>query len=93
MDLADRMKLHEDIGAGQRLIPNLPVCIRIDGKAFHSWTRGLRRPYDERLHTLFDYPVLAEDTSLSGCGARRPTTSGSGRCRSVAWRLVRVLLG
>ncbi len=54
MELADRMKLYEEIGAGQRLMPNLPVCIRIDGKAFHSWTRGLRRPYDERLHTLFD---------------------------------------
>jgi tRNA(His) guanylyltransferase len=54
MDLADRMKLYENIGAGQRLIPNLPVCIRLDGKAFHSWTRGLKRPYDHRLHTLFD---------------------------------------
>jgi tRNA(His) guanylyltransferase len=54
MDLADRMQLYEEIGAGQRLIPNLPVCIRIDERAFHSWTRGLRRLYDERLHTLFD---------------------------------------
>jgi hypothetical protein len=54
MDLADRMKHYEDIGAGQRLIPNLPVCIRLDGKAFHQWTRGLRHPYDDRLHTLFD---------------------------------------
>jgi tRNA(His) guanylyltransferase len=54
MELADRMKLYEQIGAGQRLMPNLPVCIRLDGKAFHQWTRGLRRPYDDRLHTLFD---------------------------------------
>jgi tRNA(His) guanylyltransferase len=54
MDLADRMKFYENIGAGQRLIPNLPVCIRLDGKAFHQWTRGLRRPYDDRLYTLFD---------------------------------------
>ena len=54
MELADRMKLYENIGAGQRLIPNLPVCIRLGGKEFHQWTRGLRRPYDDRLHTLFD---------------------------------------
>lgn len=54
MELADRMKLYEEIRAGQRLMPNLPVCIRMDGKAFHRWTRGLRRPHDERLHTLFD---------------------------------------
>jgi tRNA(His) 5'-end guanylyltransferase len=54
MELADRMKLYETIGAGQRLIPNLRVCIRLDGKVFHSWTRGLKRPYDDRVHTLFD---------------------------------------
>jgi tRNA(His) guanylyltransferase len=48
------MKLYETIGAGQRLIPSLPVCIRLDGKAFHSWTRGLKRPYNDRLHTLFE---------------------------------------
>ena len=68
MDLADRMKLYENIGTGQRLIPNLPVCIRLDGKAFHSWTRGLRRPYDDRLHTLFDettkYLVEASDAMI-----------------------------
>jgi tRNA(His) guanylyltransferase len=54
MELADRMKRYEEISAAQRLIPNLPVCVRLDGKAFHQWTRGLRRPYDDRLHTLFD---------------------------------------
>jgi tRNA(His) guanylyltransferase len=54
MKLADRMKGYEQIGAGQVLIPNLPVLARLDGKAFHSWTRGLNRPYDERLQTLFD---------------------------------------
>ena len=59
MELADRMKLYETIGARQRLIPSLPVCIRLDGKAFHSWTRGLKRPYNDRLHTL-----LAETTTF-----------------------------
>ena len=58
MELAARMKLYEIIGAGQHLIPNLPVCIRLDGKAFHQWARGLRRPYDERLHTLFEFREL-----------------------------------
>lgn len=54
MELSDRMKLYENIGAGQVLMPNLPVMVRLDGKAFHSWTRGLGRPYDERIQTLFD---------------------------------------
>lgn len=54
MDLSDRMKLYEQIGAGQSLIPNLPVLVRIDGKAFHTWTRGLERPYSAALQNLFD---------------------------------------
>lgn len=54
MDLSDRMKLYEDIGAGHMLVPNLPVMARIDGKTFHTWTRGLERPYDSRLQSLFD---------------------------------------
>jgi len=40
------------------LTPNLPVCARIDGKAFHSWTRGLNRPYDERIQELFNQTTL-----------------------------------
>lgn len=31
------------------LMPEMPVIARIDGRAFHTFTRGLRRPYDERL--------------------------------------------
>lgn len=54
MEISERMKLYENITAGQILIPNLPAMIRLDGKAFHSWTRGLRRPFDDRLQTLFD---------------------------------------
>lgn len=31
------------------LMPGLPVIVRLDGRAFHTFTKGLRRPYDERL--------------------------------------------
>lgn len=67
MDLSDRMKLYENIGAGQTLLPNLPICVRIDGKAFHSWTRGLARPYDERIQLLFDETTkfLVEETDAA----------------------------
>lgn len=54
MDIAlgDRMKLLEGQEAQRRAIPGLPVCVRIDGKAFHAWTRGLGRPFDERMEML-----------------------------------------
>ncbi len=54
MEIGDRMKLYEGITAAQVLIPNLPVIVRIDGKSFHTWTRGLERPYSEPLQNLFD---------------------------------------
>ena len=48
-DLGNRMKMYEGIEAARRLIPRLPICVRIDGRAFHTFTKGLKRPYDERL--------------------------------------------
>lgn len=51
-DLGNRMKLYEGIEANRILIPQLPVVIRLDGKAFHSFTKGLKRPYDERFSNL-----------------------------------------
>lgn len=30
-----------------RLIPRLPAIARIDGRAFHSFTKGMKRPFDE----------------------------------------------
>jgi len=52
MDIGDRMKLYEQNEAGRRLMPLLPALARIDGRSFHSFTRGLPRPYCERLHNL-----------------------------------------
>jgi tRNA(His) 5'-end guanylyltransferase len=43
--LGDRIKRYE---AASRpfLTPNMPVLIRVDGKAFHTWTKGFDRPFD-----------------------------------------------
>lgn len=44
-NLGDRMKGYEDV---QRLYltKRTPTIIRVDGKAFHSFTRGFQRPFD-----------------------------------------------
>lgn len=47
--LGDRMKAYENISRIY-LTKRLPVIIRIDGRAFHSFTRGFGRPFDELLH-------------------------------------------
>lgn len=50
--LGDRMKGYEMAEAGRRLTPMLPALARLDGKCFSSFTRGLKRPYDERLSSM-----------------------------------------
>lgn len=62
--LGDRMKLYERAEAGRRFMPLLPICARIDGKRFSRWTKGLARPYDERLSATMVAvtQALVEDT-------------------------------
>jgi tRNA(His) guanylyltransferase len=50
--LGDRMKMYEGMETGRVSMPRLPLMIRIDGKGFSNWTRGLRYPFDERLQAL-----------------------------------------
>lgn len=50
--LADRMKYFEQREAGQTLMPRLPICLRLDGRSFSKFTKGLERPYDSRLSFL-----------------------------------------
>ncbi len=45
----DRMKGYE---SKERFMPYLPVVARLDGKGFSKFTKGLKRPYDERMITL-----------------------------------------
>lgn len=46
--LAARVKSFEDVSAKTVLDENTPICVRLDGKAFHSFTKGLEKPFDER---------------------------------------------
>jgi tRNA(His) 5'-end guanylyltransferase len=46
------MKGYERAEAGRRLMPLLPALARLDGRAFHSFVRGLARPFDKRLSDL-----------------------------------------
>ena len=48
-DLGTRMKEFYEQVPRFRLTRRTPVAIRLDGKAFHTFTRGFARPFDERL--------------------------------------------
>lgn len=62
--LGDRMKSYE-AQAESKLFTQLPIVCRLDGRAFHTFTRGFKRPYDERLSfTMRELTVkLMEETS------------------------------
>lgn len=51
-ELGDRLKAQEQMEAGRKANKNLPLMCRLDGRAFHTFTKGLIRPYDTRLSEL-----------------------------------------
>lgn len=46
--LGDRMKGYEGVSRYQ-LIRRMPVIVRVDGKAFHTFTRGMGKPFDQNM--------------------------------------------
>lgn len=49
-NFGDRMKGYEN-AYRTKMPKRMPVIIRIDGKAFHTYTRGMEKPFDEVLST------------------------------------------
>lgn len=45
-DFGDRMKAYEAQETERYFIPLLPIYARLDGRSFHTFTRGFDRPYD-----------------------------------------------
>lgn len=61
----DRMKMYEKAYAGERIMPLLPICARLDGKGFSKFTKGMERPHDARFRKVMKYVTtkLVEETS------------------------------
>lgn len=47
--LGDRMKNNYERPARRVLTRRMPVIVRVDGRAFHTYTRGMERPFDLRM--------------------------------------------
>lgn len=62
----DRMKKYEYI-TRTHLVPRMPVIIRLDGKAFHTFTRGFQRPFDEVLITAMQKTTKFLCENIQGC--------------------------
>ena len=66
MKLGDRMKEYEYV-TRTYLPRRMPVIIRIDGKAFHSFTKGFKRPYDETLSNAMNVTMKKLVENIQGC--------------------------
>ena len=64
--LGNRMKAYENVSRNY-LTRRLPVIIRIDGKAFHSFTRGLKKPFDKVLVKSMQDTMKYLCENIQGC--------------------------
>ena len=65
-DLARRMKDYESTSK-TRLMKRCPVCIRIDGKALHSFTKNFNRPFDDVLIKTMQETTKFLCENIQGC--------------------------
>ena len=66
-DLGKRMKEFYEQVPKARLVRRTPVAIRIDGKAFHTFTRGFTKPFDEVLIKAMQETTKYLCENIQGC--------------------------
>lgn len=66
-DLGTRMKTYYEQVPKTRLVRRMPVAIRIDGKAFHTFTRGFQKPFDEVLGNAMVRTMEYLCKNIQGC--------------------------
>jgi tRNA(His) 5'-end guanylyltransferase len=64
--LGTRMKEYEAVSKNH-LMRRTPVVIRLDGKAFHTFTRGLNKPFDSDFVTMMQQTMLHLCENIQGC--------------------------
>ena len=66
-DLGQRMKENYENVSKTRLLRRTPVAIRIDGKAFHTFTNGFEKPFDETLVKAMQETTRQLCINIQGC--------------------------
>ena len=66
-ELGKRMKEFYEAVPKARLVRRTPVAIRIDGKAFHTFTRGFEKPFDEVLGRAMRETMKYLCENIQGC--------------------------
>lgn len=64
-ELGDRMKVYEGVTRAF-LTPRTNMIIRVDGRAFHTYTRGCKIPFDDDLMDAMDATAIAFCEEVQG---------------------------
>jgi tRNA(His) 5'-end guanylyltransferase len=65
--MGERMKSYYESVPKIKLMRREPVIIRIDGKAFHTFTRGFEKPFDEVLMKTMQQTTKYLCENIQGC--------------------------
>lgn len=66
-DLGIRMKTYYEQVSKTTLLRRMPVAIRIDGKAFHTFTRGFEKPFDTSLVNVMQQTTKKLCENIQNC--------------------------
>lgn len=66
-DLDLRMKENYEFPYRVKLTKRIPVIVRLDGKAFHTFTKSLDKPFDDILISAFQETCLRLCEDIQGC--------------------------
>ena len=64
--LGNRMKQYEAVPKNY-LCRRMPVIIRLDGKAFHTFTRGFDKPFDDVIEQAMKKTMIELCMNIQGC--------------------------
>jgi len=67
VSLGDRIKENYENRSKTYLTRRTPCMIRLDGKAFHTFTKGFVKPFDERLMQTMQETTLELCKNIQGC--------------------------
>ena len=66
-DIGKRLKAYYEVIPKTKLMRRCPVAIRIDGKAFHTFTKGFKKPFDRILMESMQETMKYLCENIQGC--------------------------
>lgn len=66
LSLGDRMKAYENV-TNTKLTIRTPIALRVDGRAFHSFCKGMEKPYDKQFIKIMDITTKYLRENIPDC--------------------------